>query len=419
MNTEAITSFLENGQIKEAMVLYEKVLNEGYDDEKFRLVEEFFRFGFLEETKELLKSLLQTYPDEGELLVYLAETQLELGDEEKAMLTLDKVRHDDPVFPQALLLMADLYQMNGLFEVSEQKLLQAKKLLPNEVVIDFALAELYAHQARFSEAIPAYEIVLQERSEIGGVYVNQRLAEVYSASGLFENAMDFYEKALNEHLEINTLFGFAFTALQAGNNKTAIEKFEELKTLDPEYHSLYLYLARAYEKEEMLDKAFETIKVGLTQDEFNKDLFYYGGKLALKLNNESEAERLLRETLALDPSFTECVLVLNKLLLKQERYEDILQLISETDLNEEEEPQLLWDTAVANQHLEQYSEALNKYEHAYTFFKENEEFLSDYGYFLIEEGKIAVAAEIFSKLVKMDPVNDEYQELLERLTDDY
>jgi tetratricopeptide (TPR) repeat protein len=417
MNIEAITSLLENGNVEEAMSNYQRILSVGSEEEKFLLAEELFRFGFLDETKQLLESLLQSFPNEGELLLLLAETELELGDEEKAMLILEKVLPGDIEYPQALLLMADLYQMNGLFEVSEQKLLQAKQLLPEEVIIDFALGELYAHQGRFIEAIHSYEKVLEERTDVGGVSLYQRLAESYSSGGSFEEALSFYEKALEERLEINTLFGYAFTALQAGKNQTAIEKFEELKALDPEYHSLYLHLSHAYEHEERLEEAFDTIKAGIKQDEFNKDLYYYGGKIALKIDREEEAEGLLREALAIDPGFTEGALVLNKLLLKQERYEDVLDVISNTDINEEEEPQLLWDAAISSQHLEQYSQALNKYQLAYTFFKDNKEFLSDYGYFLIEEGKIAEAAEILSILVKMDPTNLEYQELLERFTE--
>jgi tetratricopeptide (TPR) repeat protein len=419
MNIDTITSFLENGQLQEAKAGYEMVLTAGSDEEKFLLAEELFRFGFLDETKELLNTLLQTYPDEGELIILLAETYLEMGDEETAMLTLDKVNGDDSEYPRALLLMADLYQMNGLFEVSEQKLLRAKQLLPEEEIIDFALGELYATQGRFSEAIVAYEKVIKIRQEVAGASLNQRLAEVYSASGEFEEALNYYQEALNDRLEINTLFGYAFTALQAGRNRTAIEKFEELKALDPEYHSLYLHLAQSYEREELLEEAFEAISAGIKQDEFNKDLYYYGGKIALKLAREEEAERLLREAIALDPGFTEGALVLNKLLIKQERYEDVLGLIEDTDLNEEDEPQLIWDSAVALQHLEQYSMALNKYQLAYTFFKENKEFLKDYGYFLIEEGKIAEAAEIFSMLVKLEPGNEEYRELIERLTEEY
>lgn len=418
VRVDEITAYIENGELENAMAAYQRILEKGSDEEKFLLSEEFFRFGFMEETEALLESLLKNYPDEGELHVLLAETRIELGKEEDAILSLEKVGKEDPSFPQALLLLADLYQMEGLYEVSEKKLLEAKELVPDEPVIDFALGELYAHQGKLVEAIQFYETVLKTNVEIGGVNINQRMAESLSAGGSFEEALHFYDKALEQKLEINTLFGFAFTALQAGYNNTAIEKFEELKALDPEYHSLYLYLAKAYEREEMNEEAFEAVKQGIEQDEFNKDLCFYGGKLALKLPDEEAAEKLLREAIALDPGFTEGVLVLNKLLLKQERFEDVLDLIREADINEEEEePQILWDEAVAYQQIEDFSQSLNKYQLAYTFFKDNKEFLTDYGYFLIEEGKIADAAEIFSKLVEKEPGNEEFRELLERLTE--
>lgn len=416
-NVEAVTDFIENGELQKAMEAYQAILDTGSDEEKFVLSEEMFRFGFMEETETLLTSLLENYPEEGELHVLLAETKIELGKEEEAMLSLEKVSEQDPAFPQALLLLADLYQMEGLFEVSENKLHEAKRILRDEPVIDFALAELYAHQGKLAEAIEYYQTVLKSHEEIAGVNLNQRLAESLSAGGSFEEALGFYEKALNQKLEINTLFGYAFTALQAGNYKTAIEKFEELKALDQEYHSLYLHLAKAYEQEEMIEEAYGTVKAGIEQDQFNKDLFFYGGKLALKLPDEEAAEKLIREAIAIDPGFTEGVLVLNKLLIKQERFEDVLDLIRETDMiEEEEEPQLIWDEAVSLQHIEDFSQALNKYHLAYTFFKDNLEFLTDYGYFLIEEGKMGDAAEIFSKLVAKDPGNEEFRELLERLT---
>ncbi|HAQ06245.1 MAG TPA: hypothetical protein DCR24_01420 [Bacillus bacterium] len=414
-----ITGFIENGELERAMAAYRNILEKGSDEEKFLLCEEMFRFGFLEETEALVTSLLKSYPDEGELLVLLAETRMELGNEEEAILALEKVSEENPVFPQALLLLADLYQMEGLYEVSEKKLQDAKNLLPEEPVIDFALAELYAHQGKLAEALQFYETVLKSHEEIGGVNLNQRMAETLSAGGSFEEALEYYQKALDQKLEINTLFGYAFTAFQAGHNKTAIEKFEELRGLDQEYHSLYLYLAKAYEREEMVHESFETVKLGIEQDEFNKDLYFYGGKLALKLPDEEAAEKLLREAIALDPGFMEGVLVLNKLFLKQGRHEDILELIQAAELNEEEEPQLLWDEAVAFQNVEEFSQALNKYHLAYTFFKDNKEFLTDYGYFLIEEGKMDVAAEIFSKLVEKEPGNEEFREQLDRLTENH
>jgi tetratricopeptide (TPR) repeat protein len=411
-----IITLLENGQHNEAINEYNVVLTSGMPDEKFLLAEELYQFGFLAEAKALVENLLEFYPEEGELLVLLGEILVESGEEEQAILELEKISEQDPSFGQSLLLLADLYQVQGLYEVCERKLLKAKAILPDEVIIDFALAELYSDQGEVTKAMNSYELVLKEQHEIAGTNIHQRIADLLSTSGAFEDALPYYDKALDEKLEINTLFGYAFTALQAGYNRTAIEKFEELKALDPEYHSLYLHLAKAYEREEELDKSLTAIQEGIRQDEFNKELFFFGGKIAIKLGRPDQAENYFREALALDPGFTEAALTLNKLFFQGERYEEVIDLVSQLDFIEDEEPQLLWDSALAYDKLEKYSYALDKYESAYTFFKDNEAFLLDYGYFLIEEGNNDRAAEVFKRLQKGDPTNEEYQDLLDRLT---
>jgi tetratricopeptide (TPR) repeat protein len=413
-----IINMIENGQHKEALNEYNVILNSGPPDEKFQLAEELIQLGFLEEAKVLIENLLLSYPEEGELLVLLGEILVELSDDEEAILVLEKVSEEDPNFGQSLLLLADLYQAQGLFEVSERKLQRAKELLPNEVIIDFALGELYSEQGEITKAMNAYETVLEEQNELAGVNIFQRIADLLSASGAFEDALVYYDKAIEEKLEINTLFGYAFTALQAGYTRTAIEKFEEVRELDPEYHSLYLHLALSYEREDELEKSFRTIQEGIRQDDFNKELFFFGGKIAIKLGKMDEAEQYFREAIALDPGFTEAALMLNKLFFQQDKYEDVIDLISQLDVEEESEPQFLWDLAVAYQRLEQFSDALDKYVSAYTFFKTNETFLQDYGYFLMEEGKIEQAVEIFKQLLKNDPTNEEYLELLERFSND-
>jgi tetratricopeptide (TPR) repeat protein len=411
-----IINMLENGQHNEALTEYNVVLTSGKPDEKFLLGEEMYQYGFLEEAKSLIENLLETFPEEGELLVLLGEILVEAGEDEEAILVLEKISEHDANFGQSLLLLADLYQVQGLYEVCERKLLKAKEILPDEVIIDFALGELYSEQGEVTKAMDAYEKVLKEVNDIAGVNIDQRIADLLSVSGRFEEALVHYEKAINEKLEINTLFGYAFTALQAGYYQTAIGKFNELKELDPEYHSLYLHLALAYEREGELENSLLTIQEGIKQDDFNKELFFSGGKIATKLGKVEEGEKYFREALALDPGFIEAAITLNKLFLLQERYEDIIELMTQLDIREDEEPQLLWDSAVSYQKLEKFSYALDKYESAYTFFKKNETFLQDYGYFLIEEGKTDRAAEIFKQLLNEDPTNEEYSDLLERLT---
>lgn len=415
---EKIIALLEKGNHKEALQGYRHILNHGSGEERYVLGEEFLRYGFVEEAKNLFETLLQDYPDEGEILVYYAEACLELGEDDEAMLALNEVPENDPSYPRALLLMADLYQMQGLYEVSEQKLLKAKQLLPDEIVIDFALGELYLEEGKLQEAIEAYKKVIEKETEIGGVNIHQRLGDAYSAGGNFEEALIHYDKALEERLDINTLFNYGLTAFQAGMHKTAIEKFTEVKELDYEYHSVYLYLAMAYEREGELEKGLAVAEEGLKYDEFNKDLYFCGGRMALKNGDDDKGIEFLKKALELDPEFVAAALLLSKLYLKKEWYEDVLAVVKGMRENGLEEPQFLWDEAAALWHLEQYSQALNKYEQAYTYFKDDPDFLTEFGYFLMEEGKREKAAEIFTKVLEMDPTNENIIYILERLSDE-
>jgi tetratricopeptide (TPR) repeat protein len=415
---EQMITALEEGNLEKAKKDYKKVMKSGTDEEKYLLAEDLQHLGFLQETVDLYENLLKKYPGEGDLIVGLSEVFVEMDNEEKAIELLLTLSEQDPEYPRALLLLADLYQMQGLHEVSERKLVQAKQLLPNEEVIDFALAELYMELGRFLEAIRFYNSLLAGgTTEFAGVHIHQRLAEAYSVGGAFEEALKHYEKASSNSLEINTLFGYGFTAYQAGFYETAIEKFISVKELDPEYNSVYLLLAKAYEHEEKLKESFETVQEGISKDEFNKELYLFGGKIALKQALEEDAESLLRQSLALDPGYSEAAFTLNKLFFTNERYSDVLEIINMLKAEGEEDPQIHWDSAKAFEGLEQYNDALNHYRTAYTYFKNHEEFLIEYGEFLIEEGLREEAIEIYKELLRQDPSNVEWQEMIESLRD--
>ncbi|MFJ8245291.1 tetratricopeptide repeat protein [Peribacillus asahii] len=414
-SVDKVLQLLKKGELTEATSHINRITTMESAENILSLAEEISQLGFLDEAKRLYEHLLQLYPGEGELLISIAEILIDSDQEDEAMLMLEQISSDDEMYPSALLLEADLYQLQGMDEVSERKLLQAKDLLPSESIIDFALGELYYQQGRNQEAISAYIKVLEHEEEIGGVNLNQRLAEALSGAGKFEEALPYFEKALENHLEINTLFEYALTAYQAGMYQTAIQKFVELKELDREYHSMYLYLARAYEHLENVDEALKTVKEGIRADEYNKELYFFGGKLALKKGLDEEAEEFFKEALALDPGYLEATLTLLKLYMHQEKYENALECMEEVRKYGEDDPQFDWIEAVSYQKLEQYEKALNSYHKAYNAFKHNEDFLEDYGFFLVEEGDRTTAREVFTALLQSNPANDEYVQILERL----
>jgi len=412
---ESALQLVEDGKIEEGLKVLKKLREHSTDDDKYTIAQNYYRWGFVEEAKEIVEELILRYPDEGELFVLLAEIMIDLDMEEQAIDILEQIDEDDPVYLESLVLQADLFQMQGLHEVSEQKLLLAKEKTDQETIIDFALAELYSSHGEYNKSIPYYEKVLQENDDIAGVNVNARIAESYSATGKFEEALPYYEKAIKKHEDSNTLFGFGVTAFQAKFYKKAIEVLTRLKEFDPDYGSLYFYLAKAYEEEGSLAECFKILLEGLEVESLNKELAFYAGKVSLMLGNKENAEKYLRAAVGIDPGYIEATLQLSKFLLREERFEDVVECLESVMSYGEYDEQFEWDLAYAKNKLEQFSDALNHYRHAYTSFKETPEFLEEFGYFLLEDGKRQEAINVFKELLRLDPMKYEVEELLAEL----
>lgn len=413
---EKVLEKINNGELEEAYQHIHTIQNSGLEDDIFVLAEQLVEMGFLEQSIPLYEQLLATHPDEGELLLSLASIYMELDKEDEALDLVKKVGVQDPVYPSALLLEADLYSLNGLEEVAYQKLMEAKKLLPNEPLIDFALGEQCYVQGNFQEAIEYYQNVLKDSEEIVGISILQRIAEAYSSAGHFEEALPFYDRSLKKKTELHTLFQFGLTAYQAGHYKTAVEKLTELQELDHEYHSLYFYLASSYEMLEDYEGAYKAVKEGIKQDEFNKELYFKAGKIALKLHQQDAAVSYFREALAIDPGYLEAGITLAKYFVSLDMFDECIDLLESMKEYGENDPQFDWLLGQCYNETEQFAKAREYFQEAYTAYSDNEEFLLSYTYFLIEEGDMKVAEEIINKLLSLDAWNEEYIQLKERMS---
>ena len=415
MNIESIIKKLMQGEFEVAKKHINQIKQSDNDEDVYTLAEEIASLGFMEEAKELFEELLKRYPDEGEILFSLAEVLTELGMEEEALLYLEKINQEDPMYPGALLLLGDLYQGMGMEEVSVQKLREANQILPNEPIVNFALAELYYQQGHFRSAVELYSSILKNETVINGVSLYKRLALSLVSLGEFEESLSYFQKAGKDDDDVNLLFEYGFAAYHAGEYSIAINKFTELKEVDPAYHSLYMYLAMAYEENQNLEKALEIAEEGMKEDPFNKEIFLYGAEIAGKLGNTEKSIKLLSEAIAIDPGYLEATLTLGKIYLHEEMFDDVVDLVSSVRGMGEDDPQFNWLLASAYAGLEEYSEALSCYKESYEFFADNLDFLHEYGYFLLEDSKFEEARSIFKKLLAEDPSNDEYIDILERI----
>ncbi len=406
---------LEQGDLALIDQLLETFLVKELPEEIYALAEIFMQYGYMKEADRVLEHLQFLFPEEAQLKIDRANVLMELGDEDEALNLLLEIEEASPEYPQALLVLADYYQMQGLFEVAEIRINEALAILPDEPLLHFAKAELLFETGRFLEAARLYEELYEQQAEFAGIHLVERLAEVYRAGAAYETALYYYLKALDDEVKPDILFGAAYSAFQSQKYEMAIKQLEELKELDPDYFSAYLLLAESYAMTEENPKAYAAIQEGLKRDEYDKTLYLFAGKMALKNSLPVDAEQYLREAIALDPEYMEAVLALISVLGQQERNEDVIELFETLQQNDFEWSTLYPFAAEAYENLELYDRAYEFYRLAYNDFKEDATFLEKYVYFLLEEGKRSEAKVVLEQLMNIQPGEPEWQEKLEAL----
>ncbi|ARK30323.1 tetratricopeptide repeat protein [Halalkalibacter krulwichiae] len=406
---------IENGHIEEGLSKLNSLEKTADHQMKYDIAQVYHELGHIEKAKEIIDELLMLYPDEGSLYALAAELLIDLDQEDEAIELLLEIKEDDPAYLQAQLLLADLYQMQSLDEVAEQKLLLAAKKAPNETIISYGLGEFYLERGDYIKSIPYLKKAVHAKGEIPNLHVELLLAEAYSASGQFEDALHYYKEGLQDHLDANALFGYAFTAYQIGDMILAIEQFEALLALDPDYSSLYPYLAKAYEAEGRLEDANEALDKGISVDEYNEQLYVLAGKLNFKRQNPEDGEHYLRKVIALNPSNVEAVHTLAAYLKHSEQYDELLELMEHMKEYGEEDILYTWFKASALKELDDYEAAYTCYQTIELALQEDIDFLEEYGYFLLEFGMREKAKLTFEKRLAIQPENPDIIELLHSL----
>ena len=409
-----IITAIEEGDLQVVNQLIERLLTDATPEEQYGVTEILMQYGFFEEANQTLEHLQFIFPEEAQIAIDRATVLMELDKEDEALDLLLDVPADAAEYPQALLVLADYYQMQGLYEVAEKRINEALDLLPSEPLLQFAKAELLFETGRFSESIRIYEELYEIDTTFAGVSLAERLAEVYRAGAAYEQALDYYMQALEDEVKPDVLFGSGYAAFQIQNYELAIKQLEDLKELDPDYFSAYLLLAESYAMLEDNKRAFAAIKEGLVRDEFDKSLYLFAGKMALKNNNPEEAIQYLNEAVALDPEYMEAILVLISIYSKEERHDDTIELFEQISSQDFDWTALYPFVADAYDKVEQFEKAYELYKEALPDFKEDVSFLQSYCYFLIEDGKQQEAKEIATKLVELEPTEQQWLDLLSR-----
>lgn len=407
-NSQQMLQALEEQDLAKAEYYFAEALENDPSDLLYELATYLEGIGFYPQAKEIYLKIVEDFP---ELHLNLAAIASEDGQIEEAFAYLEKIQADSDWYVSALLLKADLYQLEGLTDVAREKLLEALSYSDDPLLI-LGLAELDSELENYQEAIQGYA-QLDNRSiyEQTGISTYQRIGFAYAQLGKFETATEFLEKALELEYDDLTAFELASLYFDREEYQKAVLYFKQLDTISPDFEGYEYGYSQALHKEHQVQEALRIAKQGLEKNPFETRLLLAASQFSYELHDASGAENYLL-TAKEDAEDTEEILLrLATIYLEQERYEDILNLQSE-------EPENLltkWMIARSYQEMDDLDTAYEHYQELAGDLKDNPEFLEHYIYLLRELGHFEEAKVHAKAYLKLVPDDVQMQELFERL----
>ena len=407
-NSQQMLQALEEQDLTKAEHYFVKALENDPSDLLYELATYLEEIGFYPQAKEIYLKIVENFP---EVNLNLAAIASEDGQIEEAFAYLEEIQADSDWYVSALLLKADLYQMEGLTDVAREKLLEALSYSDDPLLI-LGLAELDSELENYQEAIQGYA-QLDNRSiyEQTGISTYQRIGFAYAQLGKFETATEFLEKALELEYDDLTAFELASLYFDQEEYQKAVLYFKQLDTISPDFEGYEYGYSQALHKEHQVQEALRIAKQGLEKNPFETRLLLAASQFSYELHDASGAENYLLTAKEDAEDTEEIILRLATIYLEQERYEDIL------DLQSEEPENLLtkWMIARSYQEMDDLDTAYEHYQELAGDLKDNPEFLEHYIYLLRELGYFEEAKVNAQAYLKLVPDDVQMQELFERL----
>ena len=396
LNSEKMVASIQKQDLEHADKYFKRALKEDDAETLLELAEYLESIGFLPQAREIYLQERESYP---EVNINLAQIATEDGDIEGAFLYLDTISPESEAYLSALLVMADIYDMEGLTDVAREKLLLASKISDDPLVI-FGLAEIELELGNFNQAIKEYaKLDNREILELTGISTYQRIGRAYASLGKFEAAIEFLEKTIEIEYDDGTIFELATILYDQGEYQKANVYFKQLDTMNPDFEGYEYIYAQSLHEENKTEEALRLVQKGLSKNEFDTNLLLTASQFSYELHDSKQAENYLLKAKDVAIDDEDVLMRLTNLYLEEKRYEDVVTLSRDNI----DSVLTKWNIAKAYQALEADKKALNLYDELATDLSDNPEFLQDYAYILREFGQKERAHQVAERYLQLVP----------------
>lgn len=412
--SEQLLTAIQKNDFSQNRILLRKAL--AHDDENTlaKLAASLSDLGLTDMAQEIYRALLKKDPENGFYKVYLSEILLNDGKDDEALSLLYDVQPDDDAYLASLLAAADYYEANGLVETAAAKLAEARQLAPHEPAVIFGQAELAFENGDFQTALPLYRQLAKKRRTMAEVSLTQRQIACLANLGEYEQAAQLLRQDQDAIVSIDDRYQAGVILLAAGDTKQAIKYFDSVIRQSPDYVSVYPRLAVAYAREHDQNNALKTALTGLSYDQCNSRLYAQAAQAAANLGQEKQAEDLLTKGLKQEPDDNSLRLQLSNLFLHQGRDQDNVDLLADLP-DDDKEPQVYWNLALSQLHLEKLAAARANFLLAYPAYKNNPDFLKNFIQLLQAQGDQSNLKILLQDYLCLVPEDPDMQDLLNRL----
>ena len=128
------------------------------------------------------------------VISYIVESYISEGRLDDAL----ELINQSPTTPTVLLLKSEIFQQMNLNDVALKLLFEAKDL-SDDLILDFAIAELYYSMGELEEATRYYESVINQGvDEVNGIMLGLRMADINVNLLNFDDARAYFDSVEEE-----------------------------------------------------------------------------------------------------------------------------------------------------------------------------------------------------------------------------
>lgn len=373
--------FLQQNKVEEAAAQLERLIERYPEPQHYERLAQLYRNNGLAEKAEGVYLQMLEIDSSGSTLLNLAQLYMQQDREEEAMELYQQAFNNPGVsVDQKVALLYNRYLTHSIPANEQSLALNLAELVveahPNEAKVFALQGDLLYQVGKSSEARESYRKSVALRQDVFAVW--QQLLYIESELADWEALAQESEEALAYFPNQPVLYFFnGIAQTQQGNTEEAIEMLQmalEITYNNPQLKGqIYTNMAEAYHKAGRYSESDEAFDEALKLNPVNPlTLNNYAYYLSLRGANLDKAEKMSKQTLAMEPNNPSYLDTYGWILYQQEKYSEAKLYISKALQQQPNNPELLEHMGDVLFRLGQQKEAFSHWEKALKFRPDSE-----------------------------------------------